>query len=106
MRFTRTCRLFVLTGRFALCAFAGDIVADSIADLRGDHCVSQSSQDSQHGKVPCGHCSCDVHNGNVIISTLCVDVVGASATSIFLPIAGQSGPDGLPTAIDHPPQLA
>jgi hypothetical protein len=107
MRFAGTSRLFALTGLFALCAFAGDIVADSIADLRGDHCVSQSSQsDSQHDKGPCTHCSCAVHNGTVITSTLAVDVVGAFLTSGFFPTGEQSAPDGIPAAIDHPPQLA
>jgi len=107
MRFAVTSRLFALTGLFALCAFAGDIVADSIADLRGDHCVSQSSQpDSQHDKAPCTHCSCAVHNGTVITSTLAVDIVSAFPASVFLPTGEQSTPDGLPAKIDHPPQLA
>jgi len=106
MRFTRTSRMFALTALFAVCAFAGDIVADSVADLRGDHCVSQSSQpDSQHEKAPCGHCSCAVHNGTVITSAVAIDVVGALAVSVFLPIGDQSAPDGLPATIDHPPQL-
>ena len=59
MRFAGTSRLLALTGLISLCAFTGDIITDSIADLRGDHCVSQSSQpDSQHDKSPCAHCSC------------------------------------------------
>jgi len=107
MRFADTSRLFALTGFFALCAFAGDIVTDSIADLQGEHCVSQSSQtDSQHEKAPCGHCSCAVHNGTVITSTLAVDIAGAVTGSVFLPIGEQPAPDGLPATIDHPPQLA
>jgi hypothetical protein len=36
MGFIRTPHVFVLTGFLALFAFAGDIVADSIADARGD----------------------------------------------------------------------
>jgi hypothetical protein len=107
MRFPGTPRLFALTGLIALCAFAGDVVADSIADLRGDHCVCQSSQsDSHHEKTPCSHCSCAVHNGTVITSTLTVDIVGAFPASVFYPTGEQSAPDGLPAAIDHPPQLA
>jgi hypothetical protein len=107
MRFAGTSRLFALTGLIALCAFAGDIVADSIADLRGDHCICQSSQsDSHHEKTPCSHCSCAVHNGTVITSTLTVAIVGAFPASIFYPTGEQSAPDGLPAAIDHPPQLA
>jgi hypothetical protein len=107
MRFAGTSRLLALTGVVALCAFASDIIADSIADLRGDHCISQSSQsDSQHEKAPCAHCSCAVHNGTVITSTLTVDIVGAFAASVFYPTSEQSAPDGLPAAIDHPPQLA
>ena len=107
MRFPGTPRLFALTGLIALCAFAGDVVADSIADLRGDHCVCQSSQsDSHHEKTPCSHCSCAVHNGTVITSTLTVDIAGAFPASVFYPTGEQSAPDGLPAAIDHPPQLA
>ena len=50
--FARTSRFYMLTGLFALFAFGGDIVADSLADARGDHCVSQSSQsDSDHEKI-------------------------------------------------------
>jgi hypothetical protein len=107
MRFPGTPRLFALTGLIALCAFAGDVVADSIADLRGDHCVCQSSQsDSHHEKTPCSHCSCAVHNGTVITSTLTVDIVGAFRGSILFSIGEQFAPSGLPAAIDHPPQLA
>jgi hypothetical protein len=107
MRSLRTSRLFALTGLIALCAFASDIVADSIADLRGDHCVCQSSQSDSHDeKMPSSHCSCAVHNGTVIASTLAVDVIGAFLASAFLPASEQSAPDGLPAAIDHPPQLA
>jgi hypothetical protein len=107
MRFPGTPRLFALTGLIALCAFAGDVVADSIADLRGDHCVCQSSQsDSHHEKTPCSHCSCAVHNGTVITSTVAVDISGAFGASVFLSSSEQSAPDGLPAAIDHPPQLA
>ena len=74
-----------LLAAFALFAFAGDIVADSIADLRGDHCVSQSSQsDSQHEKAPCSHCSCAVHNGTVIASTAAVDISGRVSGVCFL----------------------
>jgi len=90
-----------------LVAFAGDIVADSFADLRGDHCVSQNSQgDSQHEKSPCAHCSCAVHNGTVIASTVAVGISGVFGASVFFATSEQSAPDGLPAAIDHPPQLA
>jgi hypothetical protein len=107
MRFAGRSRLLALTSLIGLCAFTGDIIADSIADLRGDHCVSQSSQpDSQHDKSPCAHCSCAVHNGTVITSTVAVDISGAFGASIFFSTSEQSAPDGLPAAIDHPPQLA
>ncbi|HYK24595.1 MAG TPA: hypothetical protein VEU75_08015 [Candidatus Acidoferrum sp.] len=107
MRSAGRTRLLALTSLIALCAFTGDIIADSIADLRGDHCVSQSSQpDSQHDKSPCPHCSCAVHNGTVITSTVAVDISGAFGACIFFSTSQQSAPDGLPAAIDHPPQLA
>ena len=107
MRFSGTSRLLALTSVVAFFAFAGDIVADSIADLQGDHCLSQSSQpDSQHEKAPCAHCSCAVHNGTVITSTLTVDIADAFPASILFPTSEQFAPDGSPAAIDHPPQLA
>jgi hypothetical protein len=107
MRLLRTSRLFALAGLIALCAFTGDIVADSIADLRGDHCVSQTSQsDSHHEKAPCSHCLCAVHNGTVISSTAAVHITGAFQVSIFFRASDQFASTGLPAAIDHPPQLA
>jgi hypothetical protein len=107
MRFAGRSRSLALTGLIGLCAFTGDIIADSIADLRGDHCVSQSSQpDSQHDKSPCAHCSCAVHNGTVIASTVELDTSGAFGTSVVFSTSEQSALDGLPAGIDHPPQLA
>jgi hypothetical protein len=107
MHAVRTSRLFALAGLIALCAFTGDIVADSIADLRGDHCVSQTSQsDSHHEKAPCSHCSCAVHNGSVITSAATVLIHNGFQAALFFAAAEQSAPTGLPAAIDHPPQLA
>ncbi len=107
MTFARTSRFYVLTGLLALFTFGGDIVADSLADARGDHCVSQSSQsDSDHEKSPCSHCSCAVHNGSVVASIASVNVTGTSRVSFFVANYDQSAPVGLPAAIDHPPQLA
>jgi hypothetical protein len=106
MRFAGRSRLLALTSLIGLCVFTGDIVADSIADLRGNHCVSQ---DSQHDKVPCApcaHCSCALHNGTVIASTVAVDISAAFRASVFVSTTEQFAPDGLPIAIDHPPQLA
>jgi hypothetical protein len=106
MRFAARSRLLVITSLIAFCAFGGDIVADSIADLQGDHCVSQNSQsDSQHEKSPCGHCSCAVHNGTVIASTVTLDIKGAFGTPVLFSTSEQSASDGSPAAIDHPPQL-
>jgi hypothetical protein len=92
---------------FALLAFAGDIIADSIADLCGDHCVSQSSQsDSNHEKVPCSHCSCAVHNGSAVAFSDTINVADASGASLFAVNRSESAPVGVRAAIDHPPQLA
>ena len=107
MLFLRISKITRVVAFSAVLIFAADIVADSIADLRGDHCICQGSQpNSQHEKAPCERCSCAVHNGNVITSTLTVDVIGAFPASVFYPTSEQSAPDGLPAAIDHPPQLA
>lgn len=90
-----------------LLSFAGDIVVDSIADARGDHCVSQSSHsDSQHEKTPCSHCSCAIHVGAVVITNSTMRVGRDLQESFFVFIADESAPYALPSAIDHPPQLA
>ena len=106
MRGIFTSRLFAIIGMAVFCAFAGDIVADSIADLCGDHCISQTSQsDSHQEKVPCSHCSCAVHNGSVIASTGATDINCAFQAFVFVATGEQFAPTGLPAAIDHPPQL-
>ena len=107
MNVVGTSRLLTLAGIATLFAFAGDIVADSIADLQGDHCISESSQsDSHHEKTPCSHCSCAVHNGTVIASTATLDISDALGVFTFFAAADQSPPSGISAAIDHPPQLA
>jgi hypothetical protein len=107
MSWVRTSRLFVLTGVLALFGFAGDIIADSIADTCGYHCQSQSSQsDSEHEKTPCSHCSCCVHGGTVIVSSGAMHVIADFDASRFYGPSERSVPAGLPGAIDHPPQLA
>jgi hypothetical protein len=95
-----------LAAFFAVLCFAGDIVADSIADARGNHCVSQTSHsDSQHEKTPCSHCSCAVHVGAVVITNSAVHVSRDFQQSVFTLTGDESAPPGLPAAIDHPPQL-
>jgi hypothetical protein len=107
MRLLGSSQLFALTGLIAFCAFAGDMVADSIADACGDHCISQTSQsDSQHEKAPCSHCSCCVHGGSAIVSSSPLQISGALQSSIFVPAIERSSFEGLRPAIDHPPQLA
>jgi hypothetical protein len=91
----------------ALLNFAGDIVADSIADARGDHCVSETSHsDSQHEKTPCSHCSCAIHVGAVVITNSTMRVGRGLPAAVFVFIADESAPRAVPAAIDHPPQLA
>ena len=105
MRFPGLSRMVTLIGMIAFCAFAGDIVADSISDACGDHCTSQSSSGSDHDKSPCSHCSCAAHNGSLIASTSAELVSAASDNSFLFLTADQSGPPGIRPAIDHPPQL-
>jgi len=91
----------------ALLNFAGDIIADSIADARGDHCVSQTSQsDSHHAKVPCSHCSCAVHNGAVALADFTVRLNTNLQSALGLPLGNDVAPIPLASSIDHPPQLA
>src|ERR1043166_6183062 len=107
MQAIRISRLFAVIGIAVFCVFAGDMVADSIADLRGEHCTSQCSQsEPQHEKGTCSHCSCAVHNGTFITSTAALHITGASQVSIFFQASKESALTGSRAAIDHPPQLA
>jgi hypothetical protein len=107
MNVVRTSRLLTLAGFVTVFAFAADIVVDSIADLQGDHCVSESSQsDPHHEKTPCSHCSCAVHNGTVIAANSGVHVSDDLQPSALVVAGDASAPVSLPAAIDHPPQLA
>jgi hypothetical protein len=107
MHAVRTSPLFALIGIVIFCTFAGDIVADSIADLRGHHCTSQCSQsEPQHEKAPCSNCSCAVHNGSVIASNNGVHVSADTQPSAFILITDEPAQVGPRAAIDHPPQLA
>jgi hypothetical protein len=105
VRFLKQPRLYVVTGFVAVLAFAGDIVADSLADARGDHCIAQSSQsDSQHEKTPCSHCSCAVHNGFMVASTIAINVASPSPAALFVVSIDQRTPIAVPASIDHPPR--
>jgi hypothetical protein len=96
-----------LAAILAVLVFSGDIITDAIADLRGDHCVSQTSQsDSSHEKAPCSHCSCAIHVGAVVITNSTMRVGRDLPAAVFVFIAGESAPRAVPAAIDHPPQLA
>jgi hypothetical protein len=103
----RTSRLFAGIGVAVFCAFAGDIVADSIVDAQCEHCAGQTCPvDSHHEKTPCSHCSCAVHNGSVIAANNGVHVSADVQPSVFILISDESVRVGPPAAIDHPPQLA
>jgi hypothetical protein len=107
MSLVRISQFYVLTGFLALFAFAGDIVADAIADARGEHCVSQTSPaDSHHDKTPCSHCSCAIHNGAVATTASAVHVSRAIEAALFFVVSNESKPVQMPVAIDRPPQLA
>jgi hypothetical protein len=92
---------------FALFAFAGDIVADSLVDAREGHCVAHACPSDSHSeKTPCSHCSCAVHNGTVIVANNNVPVNDDFGAFTFVRAGDASAPISMPAAIDHPPQLA
>ena len=107
MQFLGVSSLIRAAAFVALLTFAGDIVADSLADVRGNHCVSETSHSgSQHEKTPCSHCSCAVHMGAVVVSASVINIAGCFQRAIFPLTSEQSAPARLPAAIDHPPRLA
>jgi len=107
MSLLRATSIMKLVACFAALCFAGDIVADSIVDARGEHCAAQTCpSDSHQDKTPCSHCSCAVHNGSVIAGNNGVHVSADVQPSVFILISDESVRVGPPVAIDHPPQLA
>ena len=94
----------------ALCAallFVGDLAADSVADLAGDHCNLQTSQsNSDHGKEPCSHCSCAVHAGAVVAADFTMRLHRDLLDASLLRGDAEARPPRLAGSIDHPPQLA
>jgi hypothetical protein len=91
----------------AMLLFAGDVAADAIADLSGDHCNLQTSQSSDdHGKEPCSHCACAVHAGAVVIPDLASAFERDLRTAPLARSDDDATPPRLASSIDHPPQLA
>lgn len=98
--------LFLLAGMMTWFAFTGDIIADSISDAFGQHCVAPSAQSGgQQEKAPCSHCACAVHHGAVVASNFVVRVRAELRPSVFFLTSDPSAPPPLPGPIDHPPQL-
>ena len=88
MSFFRVSCLKKLAALFAMLVFSGDIITDAMADMRGDHCISQTSQsDSSHEKTPCSHCSCAVHSGSVVMADFTVRVSSSLDLATLLPTA-------------------
>ena len=92
---------------FALVLFGGDIVVDEIADLHGEHCVTQSSQSGGHDeKGPCSHCSCATHSGTIVVADANVSIAVDPGTTAFFELRMLDRVPKLAFAIEHPPQLA
>jgi hypothetical protein len=107
MYFLRVSSVIRAAAFVALLNFAGDIVADSIADARGGHCFPQTSPShSDHQKAPCSHCSCAVHNGAVALTDFTVRLNTDLQLAVVLPLSDDVAPPPLASSIDHPPQLA
>ena len=96
-------RLLSVIASVALFAFAGDVVTDAVADVRGHPC-EQTSQPSKQS--PCTVCNCVVHCGAVLftaaepLSALEIAPIDFSLSDTLQPVSA------LPAAIDHPPQLS
>src|SRR5262249_15372646 len=96
-----------LTALFALVLFAGDIVADEVSDLCGDHCISQTSETGSHsGAGECGHCSCATHSGTVVVADSSIPLTGAPEARTLFGLRATTRVPKLAVTIDHPPQLA
>lgn len=100
-------RLLRILAALALMLFAGDLSADSVADLTGKHCAPPSSQSTpSQEKSPCSHCSCAVHIGAVVIADFVMRVGADVVPAARLRGDEEPRPTRLAGSIDHPPQLA
>lgn len=107
MKFLHHKRLLRLLAALALLLFVGDLAADSVADLAGDHCTPATSQSSpEHEKSPCSHCSCETHIGAVVVVDFAISLGREVQATARLATLDEPGPTRLAGSIDHPPQLA
>jgi hypothetical protein len=106
MSFLRIPAIMRIVAFSAVLILAGDIIADSIADTREGHCVSETSQsDPHHEKAPCSHCSCAVHIGAVVVADPAMRLTVDLQSGIFVLTSDDAAPPPLAESIDHPPQL-
>lgn len=107
MKCLHSTRLLRIVAALGLLLFAGDLSADAMADMMGNHCAPQTSQSApDHDKSPCSHCSCAVHTGAVVVADSVMRAGAGAAPAVRLRGDKESDPTRLAGSIDHPPQLS
>jgi len=86
--------------------FAGDLLADSVAEICEARCAAESSQTAPcPEKGPC-QCICATHVGAVIATDFAVDLGSDLPRASYVAMPDEGTPPRLSASIDHPPQLA
>ena len=99
-------RLLRLLAALAMMLFVGDLAADSISDLIGQHCVAEMSDSSpSHEQTPCSHCSCAAHAGSVVVEDFTLRLTTDLQSQDRPRVIDIGRPPRLAASIDHPPQL-
>jgi hypothetical protein len=104
MKMWRTKRFQLFAALFAFTVVGGYLVADAIADATHG-CAAESSEQSgtPDGCAVCLTCS---HGGALLALDSPADGLAAPIECYVVILTDERAPDGPPTRIDHPPQLA
>jgi hypothetical protein len=106
MRFACSSGPLRLLALLSLLLFAGDLLADSVAEICEMRCAAESSQSTPCDEnAPC-QCICATHVGAVIATDFAIRLGGDLVPATFLQGADEAIPPRLAASIDHPPQLA
>ena len=104
MKMWRTKRFQLFAALFAFTVVSGYLVADAIADATHG-CAAESSEQSGTADG-CAICLTCCHGGALLAADSPAAELAAPVESEKLVLTDERAPDGPPTRIDHPPQLA
>jgi hypothetical protein len=104
MNLLRRRPLQVVAALVAFFAFSLDVL-DEISDRAQRAQCNQTAQSGAHHKQSCPNC-CHNHSEAAVITKVSVSFYPETRDEFAIEFGHEAAPSSLPTAIDHPPQLA